>query len=271
MLMMDPDDAPADLAGKRLFETIDRCLARFNGPGLPGMRQLEALLDEFAPNACSGSGAPIRFTLPNSDTPAYEMQIFNTGKVPTRANDWHDFFNALAWCMWPQAKAACNTRHRAEIEARDTDRLSGRGACRDALTQFDECGVVVVSTDPTIPALLKAHEWETVFWRRRSQLNETTRFLVFGHAAWDQLRQPFLGLCGKAIYRVVDEAWLDLAQPAQQAECDAWLAAQLRNAAFIRNPRDLAPLPLLGIPGVTADNERPDYYRDVRQFRPLRT
>lgn len=268
--MMHSDDAPAKLADRRLFESIDRCLARFNEPELPGTGQLNALLDELAPDACSGAGAPIRFTLPHSDTPAYETQIFNTGQVPTRANDWHDFFNALAWCVWPQAKASCNARHLEEIKAHDAAGLSGRGARRDALTQLDECGVVVVSIDPTIPALLKTHDWETVFWKKRAHLTEATRFLVFGHAAWDQLRQPYFGLCGKAIYRVVDETWLSLAQPAQQAECDAWLAAQLRNAEFIRSPRDLAPLPLLGIPGVTADNESPDYYRDVRQFRPRR-
>ena len=30
------------------------------------------------------------------------------------------------------------------------------------------------------------------------------------------------------------------------------------------------PLPLLGIPGATAENENPAYYDDVRQFRPAR-
>ena len=29
-------------------------------------------------------------------------------------------------------------------------------------------------------------------------------------------------------------------------------------------------LPLLGVPGVTPASESPDYYRDTRQFRPLR-
>ena len=35
-------------------------------------------------------------------------------------------------------------------------------------------------------------------------------------------------------------------------------------------PRDFAPLPLLGMPGATPDNEFPAYYDDTRQFRPLR-
>ena len=35
-------------------------------------------------------------------------------------------------------------------------------------------------------------------------------------------------------------------------------------------PRELQPLPLLGLPGVTRDNENPDYYADTWQFRPGR-
>jgi hypothetical protein len=35
-------------------------------------------------------------------------------------------------------------------------------------------------------------------------------------------------------------------------------------------PKDFHPLPLLGIPGATPDNEFSTYYDDTRQFRPLR-
>ena len=50
----------------------------------------------------------------------------------------------------------------------------------------------------------------------------------------------------------------------------AFIAARLAATIGDFGPRSLAPLPLLGIPGVTADSECAAYYRDTRQFRPRR-
>ncbi|NMF90675.1 DUF3025 domain-containing protein [Aromatoleum petrolei] len=263
-------DTPAAFAARPLFEPIAALLARFTAPALPDALQLTALIREVAPAAASGSGQPIRFVPPPAQGHAYEDHIFTTGAVPTRAYDWHDFFNALAWCVWPRTKAACNILHRREREARIAAGLPGRGLRRDALTQFDECGIVVVSSDPEIPASLAAHAWEEAFWTRRAHLIQTTRFIVLGHGTWDQLREPFFGLCGKALYRVVDAGWLARPAAERQAETDAWLAAQLLDSGLLRTPRELAPLPLLGIPGITPENECASYYRDTRQFRPKR-
>jgi len=267
---MADGEAPAAFAGRPLFEPIAHLLAGFTRSGLPGLDALDALLRQQAPSATSGAGQALRFVRPPADLPAYEALIHATGHVPTRAGDWHDFFNALAWCVWARTKAACNALHIVEAQHRATAGLPGRGKRRDALTQFDECGIVVVSSDPQIPALLAAHAWEEVFWRRRARLAETTRFMIFGHGTWDQLRAPFFGLCAKALYRVVKPGWLALPDAERQRETDAWLAARLAEPAFLATPRALAPLPLLGIPGVTADSESADYYRDARQFRPQR-
>ncbi len=70
------------------------------------------------------------------------------------------------------------------------------------------------------------------------------------------------------MYRRVEPGWLALPAPEALAETDAWLAAQLRAGFPSLSPRSLSPLPLLGIPGVTADSEHAEYYRDPRQFRP---
>lgn len=263
-------ESPAELAERRLFEPIAGWLGRFGGTGVPSLDALNALLAEFAPAVCSGGEVPIRFVAPPLGLDGYEAHIYTRGEVPTRSDDWHDFFNALAWCAWPRTKAACNRLHLAELEARAAAGLAGRGRRRDALTQFDECGIVVVSSDPEIPALLAAHAWEAVFWQRRARLLESTRFLVFGHGSWDQLRAPFVGLCAKALYRQVEPDWLAVPIAAAVAETDAWLAGHLAAHIDTFTPRSLSPLPLLGIPGVTAANECADYYRDTRQFRPRR-
>lgn len=262
-----PVDVPAAYAGRPLFDAVEGLLARFSAPGVPSAAALSALYAEVT----AGAGVrPIHFAAPPVDIPGYEEYIFTHDAVPTRPDDWHDFFNALAWCVWPASKAACNALHLRELRARAAAGLPGRGPVRDALTQFDECGVLVVSADAEIPQLLAAHEWEEVFWRRRDRLLDTTRFLVFGHATWDQLRQPFAGLCAKVLYRVVEAEWLHLPPSRRQAEADAWLAVHLIEISATLAPRRLAALPLLGIPGLTRDNERVDYYRDARQFRPLR-
>lgn len=262
--------APAAYASHPLFAPIAPLLARFTDARLPDAATLSALLAETAGAVTSGGGQPVRFVPPPDEAPAYEAHIHARGEVPTRIDDWHDFFNALAWCAWPRTKAACNALHLREIAARRAAGASGRGARRDALTQFDECGIVVVSADPSILALLAAHEWEAVFWQRRDALAASTRFMVFGHGSWDQLRAPFFGLCAKAVHRVVDAGWLALPEAARQAETDAWLAAWLKATFDTLTPRTLRPLPLLGIPGVTPANACAAYYRDTRQFRPRR-
>jgi len=268
---MTPDcEAPAALAGRTLYEPIAGLLERCSSTMLPDVGALDELLQHTAPHTRSAGGKPIRFVSPPAVLPGYEAHVFDTGEVPTRPSDWHDFFNALAWCAWPRTKACFNALHVREIQARIDAGLSGRGPMRDTLTQLDECGIVVVSSSPEISALLAAHAWEEAFWAKRAQLMASTRFLVIGHGIWDQLRHPFFGLCAKAIYRVVGPEWLALPPPVAQAECDAWLAAHVSDPATVLTPRALLPLPLLGIPGLTPDSECRDYYRDTRQFRPRR-
>ena len=53
------------------------------------------------------------------------------------------------------------------------------------------------------------------------------------------------------------------------AAVDQHLAADVA-ADCLRHPRDLQPLPLLGIPGLTPESEDPAFYEDTWQFRPGR-
>jgi hypothetical protein len=261
-------ESPASHAASTLFEPVTDLLRRFDTPCLPDVATLQALLQEVAPATVTASGKPVRFDAGPAPAEGYEARIHDTGAVPTRANDWHDFFNALSWCVWPRSKAALNAAHVREIDARRANGTAGRGPLRDALTQFDECGLLVVSSDPDIPRLLAAHEWQEVFWNRRDRLAGNTAFLVFGHGSWEQLRNPFAGLCAKTLHRVVAPQWFDLQRRERQRDTDAWLADRIVAGDVLTSTRHLRPLPLLGIPGVTPDNACADYYLDTRQFRP---
>ena len=213
----------------------------------------------------TGSGAPLSFVMPSVAVGSYEERVFLKGEVATRAANRHDLFNALVWLAFPLTKAALNRRHVAALNDSRKRGSPARGPLRDALTQFDECGVVVAGTDPGLWQALCAHRWREVFVDRRDELLHSTRFIVFGHASHDALAAPFVGLCGKALFVAVDTNWLGLPAAAAMAALDERLAARFDAEGF--SPRDWQPLPLLGIPGATAENEQPDYYDDPRQFR----
>jgi hypothetical protein len=258
------------IANKPLFEPLRVLLERCGATAAINADVLNVLLSELGIRAVSAGGGPIRFTAEPPDAGGYEQAAFDTGAVHTRAENWHDFFNGLVWLRFPLTKSALNARHLLGLARQREAGSSARGALRDAATQFDEDGIVVLSADPQLTQLLRCHEWKSVFWERRADLRRGARFVVFGHALYDKLRQPFRGLCGKAVFLDADAALLELPLDTQLAEIDARLAERWRNEAWYSRPADLSTLPLLGIPGVTPDNADPAYYDDRWQFRPLR-
>lgn len=246
-------------------------LSAYLGPwlanGTPNLPRLDAMARERG--LVTGNGVSLRFVEASGGPEGYEERACLSGEVATRPGNWHDLFNALIWLAWPLAKAALNRRHFVALTDARRQGRAERGALRDALTQFDECGVVVAGSSPDLWRNLCAHRWREVFVDRRAELLRSTRFIVFGHASHDALAAPFVGLCGKALFMEVDAAWLELPTTAAVAAIDARLATLFDAGEF--SPCDWQPLPLLGIPGATADNEQPDYYDDRRQFRPPRT
>ena len=103
---------------------------------------------------------------PSAADPYYEVHVHQTGCVATRPDNWHDFFNALAWLAFPQTKARINALHAAEIP-----REKGmRGRLRDLLTIFDEGGALVHCADPELIALLRAFRWKELFRENRERI-----------------------------------------------------------------------------------------------------
>ncbi|HEX5655566.1 MAG TPA: DUF3025 domain-containing protein [Polyangiales bacterium] len=99
-------------------------------------------------------------------TTLYEGQVSVRGEVPTRREDWHDLFNALAFLTFPRAKRALHARQFAIAQARlgtsATKLPNARTREQDALTLFDEGGLVVASrtlvgtSDAEVGAALRA-------------------------------------------------------------------------------------------------------------------
>lgn len=213
----------------------------------------------------TANGRQVRFVPPQADGLAYECRIWESGEVETRPDNWHDFFNALVWLTFPKTKIAISASHVRAM----TPAGAARGAARDALTHFDECGVAVLSSQPELLALLRNFQWKTLFVVRRAEVMKHMRFIVFGHATYEALLKPFRGLTAKAVLYEVSEDWLLQSDATLVASLDERLAGDLASGRYQR-PRDFQPLPLLGIPGLVPENDDPAYYDDTWQFRPGR-
>lgn len=182
----------------------------------------------------------MRFVPPAPADPYYEIQVFETGKVQTRADSKHDLFNALVWLAFPKTKARINAMH-----AREIPREGGkRGRLRDMLTIFDEGGAIV-SGESEIERLVRAASWKELFARK-------FRITVVGHAVLEQALDPYPGITCKAIFAAPGS---DL-----DAHCADWLATKGAT------PRDLPPVPVMGTPGWYPGGTTPDY-ADARYFR----
>jgi len=233
-------------------------------PPVPDQSALAALAESGS--IATADGLPLRFAPPRNDGFGYEERIARCGTVETRPDNWHDWFNALVWLTFPRAKAALSARHAAAL----APPAAQRGAARDAMTHFDECGAVVVAEDAALLDLIAGFQWRELFVKRRPEAISGLRVFVFGHATYEALLSPFRGLTAKCVLAPVAPGWLAGPLPEQVAEIDRWLAVDLAAGKY-GDPRSLQPLPLLGVPGVTPDSENPAFYDDVWQFRSGRT
>ena len=273
------------------FESLWPVIALCPSGRLPGAVELTELAQ--ARGVASGGGAALRFVPCGNSSPRvfehqYEVRIYRDGEVPTRPDNFHDFFNALAWLAFPRTKALLNRKHyeamlarhgetgqgaaRTDCVSRGTARLDGgsRGTARDVLTLFDESGVIVACSEPELEGLLRRFEWKTLFWRRRAEAGRAMRFFLFGHAIHERALRPYKGLTARALVLPVSRDYLGMSLDTQLAEADARGADYLAQPCALESTRVLAPVPILGVPGWEAANERESFYDDVSVFRPGR-
>jgi Protein of unknown function (DUF3025) len=212
--------------------------------------------------------SPIQFVPQTALTEgvAYEAFIFETGQVPTREN-LHDFFNGLAWLVFPHTKRRLNALQYSVLAANGVQ--ATRGALRDALTLFDENVAIWPCASSTTPHAakelqhqlldaLRAKQWQRAFIDLRAQWEHNPPVL-FGHALLEKLVTPY-----KSITAHVYIAQLAINNIAH-ANLDKAVAFQLSPAEL--TPKPFIPLPVLGVPGWWAANEDAAFYDDAQVFR----
>ena len=199
--------------------------------------------------------SPVRFVSQSNlpDGQAYERFIFDNQMVPTRDN-LHDFFNGLCWLTFPQTKQKLNQLQAAQLAAAGVQQT--RGPVRDALTLFDENAAFLLAPHPLWDALI-ARDWQRLFVKLRP-LWADAQLVLFGHALLEKLVAP-----RKAITAHV---YMAQAPAGSVATLDAWIAADISADKMASKP--FVPLPVLGVPGWSPENENPCFYEDILVFRP---
>jgi hypothetical protein len=266
---MDWKDAAERLAAP-MFAPLQAALARLPRDRWPTHAELCAAAQGIE----TESGKALRFAAPpkraGAKRPSYEHAIASTGKVPTRPRNWHDLFNALAWLTYPRTKGRINAQHVAILAEGGAAEASRRGPERDALTLFDESGVIVASSSPRLLRLAADREWKELFWHRRAEHAASLAFFAFGHALCEKGLAPYAGMVAKCVFLPVDELFFVLPPEAQVARVDEAAAAHFANRTRFASPRAMPPLPVLGIPGWHPDTARESWYDDGRHFQGFR-
>ncbi|TFZ00028.1 DUF3025 domain-containing protein [Ramlibacter rhizophilus] len=197
----------------------------------------------FVPQQALGAGMP------------YERFIRESGCCPSRDN-LHDFLNGLVWLAFPRAKARLNELQADQIARHGIG--AERGPVRDAVTLFDENGLLLQAPPPLWEALL-AREWRRLFVELRP-LWTAAQVLIFGHALLEKLAAPRKDMTA--------HVWRAPAPLHDAAQADRWLAGEFTPDALAAKP--FTPLPVLGIPGWCAANQNFSFYDDSLVFRPMR-
>lgn len=199
----------------------------------------------------------------------YEEHIFSSGEIPTRDQNWHDFFNAQVWLRFPKTKAVLNAQHVSEIKKQDQkSKVNNRNRKRDALTLFDESGVIFVSSDDQIIEALHSHEWKKLFWEDRSKWWRSISVYIFGHGLYEKALSPYIGMTGNAMPLLVESQFFDLTRTEQIIQLDQKISNGIMNENILELPSNLSPLPLLGIPEWWQENKDQKFYENKNYFRP---
>lgn len=146
-----------------------------------------------------------RSTQPIVHEELYDGSISLLRQVPTRPENWHDLLNALCFATWPRSKVALHARQYrllAERLTHDAVRLPpARTPAQDALTLFDEGGVLIAADRPAAEALracLAAPLTDTLIPLLRAQ---RAYVVPFGHALFEHMVEGIA--CPGATARII--------------------------------------------------------------------
>ncbi len=216
----------------------------------------------------NNNGKIISFVDQNTDASSlfeshYEPRIFLRGEIQTRLTNWHDFFQVLVWSTWPKTKALLNELHYKSAIKRSNKQ---RSPIENFVTLFDECGIVILSSDPDLFTLIEDFQWQQLFCENRDEFKENISCITFGHAMYEKALNPYIGMTAQALLIQVESSFL--ANYKNPSSIDSMIVKQLTDQKVLE-PRILNPFPLLGVPS-WYENQDSTFYENTDYFRPGR-
>jgi hypothetical protein len=235
------------------FEGVSRFRSWFSAPDWPTLAELNDAMP------VAGRRFVVQDQSLLEDAQHYELRIAEQGAIATRAENWHDLFNATIWCRYPAIKQALNAKQVAHIATMGT---AQRNRAQYALTQFDEAGVIVCVRDPALLALWDRHDWATLFHHHATswQSGDIRIAAVIGHALLEHALLPELLLVGKCLVLQGD---------VDDETCIASVARAIAEGRALNDPQELRPLPLAGIPGWYTGQDA-GFFAEAQCFQPVR-
>lgn len=194
----------------------------------------------------------------------YEASIYLRGELRTRDNNWHDFFNLMMWYTFPNIKAVINKWQYKKLSARDIH--APRSHAENLLTQLDEGGIIIVSSNSHLINLIKHYDWKTLFWQHQSSLKTQMDFCLIGHAIYEKLLNPWVGISCPALLFEVPPSYFHLHIAKRAAYLDDLAATYLDNDTWHVYCPKLRSTPILGIPGWYAPNIEEAFYDNKKYF-----
>lgn len=208
----------------------------------------------------------IKFVQQN-DTSSFERKIYVDREIMTRANNWHDFFNNLTWILWPKLKWAIIKRYVEDNDVNDSN--NQRTTRQSFLAQLDECGVLLITSQPEIAQDIIDHQWERLFYLRKDRL-ENLQVHLFGHGLLEKGLNPYLGMTGKALILLVDQGYFQLSEQSRVEMADEVLSNFILSEKCFSTPKQLQPFPILGLTEWFQGNHTQSFFKNIRYFRPKR-
>lgn len=201
----------------------------------------------------------------------YEAFIAQNKQVPSRGN-WHDFYNALVWSQLPNTKMTFNKLHNQEIQQYGEKK---RTPIRDRLTHFDECGLLVFTDNEQLKQDCGDHNWVELFLKNKHCWGINTEIIIVGHAIWEMLMNPFIGLTGKVRFievstNTLSELNRDISQH-NYKQADYLINQHLLHNRVLEQNKPWLPLPVLGIPGWSIFPQTSEFYLNTDYFMPKRS
>lgn len=192
----------------------------------------------------------------------YEPRVYLKSELQTRTQNWHDFFNAIIWLKFPETKNILNTLHYQQ--AKNRKKGSNRSTLENRITQFDECGAVIISNDRYLLDLIKNHQWHELFIENKAAFNVNLKCVIFGHAIFEKSLNPYIGMTCHCLL-IHNAEFLDDLKNDEFTNIDKWVASLWENK-ISRSPEKLTALPILGVPGYW--HEQTDlFYKNKQYFR----